>query len=184
MTIPSAFQRQLDEEFGGRFRVRWSEKRKTFQVEYKVERGQALEPPPIDENGRFDTYDDDYIRARDGYDFIVEVTSGDRMACPKDGLTIRLTPMQMKEHRCDYCTLKGRDGRVSVVYFPLNHILIEHLRFIDPMNGGQKRVRDLARRRRAERETQQFNDAMSYLDDVNREFFPSFYGIKQVGYGD
>lgn len=181
MQVSEEFSKQLEQEFNGRFRVRWSNRRSAYQVEFKVQPGQVLEPP-MTLSGAYDTYNDDYIRARDGYDFLVEVTRGDRMPCPHCGFDVKLQPLQMREAKCEYCTLHGRDGRVSAVFYPLNHVLIEHLRFIDPVTGGAKRV--LAQVRRNEALKRQRDDEAAYneIDETNKEFFPKFYGIKSWGY--
>jgi hypothetical protein len=181
MEVSAEFSKQLEREFDGRFRVRWSNRRDAYQVEFKVQMGQVLEPP-MTINGSYDTYNDDYIRARDGYDFLVEVRRGDRMPCPNCGFTVALIPMQMREAQCEYCTLRGKDGRVSAVFYPLNHVLIEHLRFIDPITGGAKRVLERVKKNMALR--QERADAMAFneIDEVNKEFFPKFYDIKSYGY--
>lgn len=176
-----SFQRQLKSEFDGRFRVRFSERSKSWQVEYKVQPGQVLEPPR-NQNGEWDTYDDDWIRARDGYDFIVEVRPGDRMPCPICGLDIKLTPLEMQESVCTNCMLHGRDGRVRAVFYPLNHILIEHLRFIDPLRDGARRAAKAVRERQKAKEEADFKNNLDQIDEVNKEFFPKFYDIKSWGY--
>lgn len=181
MQVSEEFSKQLEREFKGRFRVRWSNRRDAYQVEFKVQPGQVLEPP-LDKDGQQNTFDDDYIRARDGYDFLVEVKRGDRMACPVCGFDVKLRPLQMREAKCEYCALHGRDGRVSAVFYPLNHILIEHLRFIDPATGGGKRVLAMVRRNAALKEQRENLAALNEVDEVSKEFFPSFYGIKSWGY--
>lgn len=141
MEVPAGFARELNEAFGGRFRLRWSNKREEFHVEQRVSNGRVLEPP-TDDNGDWDTYDDDYIRARDGFKYVMAVRDGDRMPCPICNATLSVPIMETREVVCVRCRLSGRDGRVAAAYYPLNHVLIEHLRYIDPLTDGVNRVRE------------------------------------------
>ncbi len=181
--IPSSFEDELHREFGGRFRIRWSNRREEYHIEYKVLPGQVLEPPK-GKDGRYDTEDDDYIRARDGYDFIVAIRRGDRMPCPACGATMAVSKLEMKESVCQSCMRLGgqRDGRFAVVYYPLNHILIEHLRFIDPLNGGGDRVKKhlhrVARQQQLARERALGND----VEAATADNFTRLFDIQSVGY--
>lgn len=181
MHIPSEFADALHREFDGRFRVRWSPKREEYHVEYKVLPGQVLEPPRT-KSGEFDTYDDDYIRARDGYDFIVAIRRGDRMPCPHCGLTMKVAHLEMREASCEHCKVRGRDGRYPAVFYPLNHILIEHLRFIDPLRGGPERVLARVRELERQRELAEFRSAMNEIEDATSAYFTRLFDIKSVGY--
>lgn len=143
-SVPDDFQSQLDNAFHGRFRVRWSYKRAEFQLEQKVGTGQVLLPPPIDPDAispYYDTYSDEWIRARDGYFLVMSLRNGDRMPCPICGLEVRVPIRETKESHCDYCRSHGRDGRYVAAFYPLNHLLIEKIQDLDPLNGGIGRAR-------------------------------------------
>lgn len=174
-SIPSDFQADLDEMFHGRFRLRWSDKRGEFHLEQKVGTGQVLLPPPIDPEvpDRFDTYSDEWVRARDGYFYVMSIRTGDRMPCPVCGLTVSVPLMETRESHCFNCQLHGRDGRYFAAYYPLNHILLQHIRDIDPYfdtaHNIRKRMKakDIARREREMKEKIDRGDN-AILDNKNQ----------------
>lgn len=182
-TVPQWFADRLARDFDNRFRVRWSNRAQKFQVEYRVDRGfgEALEPP-ADNNGDYDRLSDDYLRARDGYDLLFSVCSGDRMPCPQCGLTLRVPVMAVRETVCEHCKFHDKDGRYLAVYFPLGEALLEHLRLIDPLTGGPDRVLSEVRRSKIRREAtiqrDFYNGSEAYLDDK----FNRLFDIPQVGY--
>jgi hypothetical protein len=139
------FHQQLHDQFGGRFRVRWSDKQQEYHLEQKAERGRVDLPPSTDEFGRWDTYDDLYIRARDGYHLIMRIRNGDRMPCPICGLEVKVPVMETRETHCERCRVQGRDGRIAAAFFPLGDRLLEHLRYIDPMSNGPQRAHQRVR---------------------------------------
>jgi len=186
--VPSEFEDQLDNVFHGRFRVRWSEKRHEFQLEQKVGTGQVLAPPPLDPDSstdRYDTYSDEWIRARDGFFLVMSLRNGDRMPCPVCGLTVRVPIMETRESHCEFCRDKGRDGRYVAAFYPLNHILIEHIRDIDPYNGGVERRRKRAKQRPNETkkmdELKQDLDLSDYI--VGKDSRNQVEANPMVGYG-
>ena len=183
MNVPTQFERQLQEEFNGRFRIRWSQKLKEFQIEQKVFTGQIM-PPPFDENkGEYDTYSDEWVRASDGYFLVMSIRNGDRMPCPVCGLTVKVPIMETRESHCQGCIEHGRDGRYVAAYYPLNHVLIEHLHDIDPWNGGPERVR---LRMRAKQLAKQDRDMKLVLDEGEERTADDRLQLDQVpmvGYG-
>lgn len=140
--IPSSFESQLQDIFHGRFRVRWSDKQHEFQLEQKVQTGQVLLPPPIDPDApdHYDTYSDEWVRARDGYFFVMSLRNGDRMPCPTCGLTVPVPMMETRETVCEHCQFQGRDGHYRASFFPFNHLLLEHIRAMDPLSSDVKRT--------------------------------------------
>src|SRR3990167_2836785 len=140
MNVPEQFAQELDNTFHGRFRLRWSDSRSEWQLEQKVAIAKAI-PPPVDDSGNWDTYDDNFIRARDGYFYVMSFTVGDRMPCPLCGLSVAVPIMETRESVCEHCRFQGRDGRYKAAFYPLNHVLIEHLRYIDPLTDGIERVK-------------------------------------------
>lgn len=151
---PSDFVSQLDAMFHGRFRIRWSDKRHEFQLEQKVHTGQVMMPPPIDPDApdHFDTYSDEWIRARDGYFLTMSLRNGDRMPCPVCGLTVPVPVMETRESMCEHCKAHGRDGRYIAAFYPeWNHILLEHIRAIDPLSSDINRTRKAMRARQIEK---------------------------------
>lgn len=174
-TPPSGFTAQLQREFGGRLRIRWSDKRGEWHIEQRV--GRAVVPP------RFvSDYDDDSIRARDGYAFVMAIRPGDRMPCPGCGFTVKVPVMHSGEVRCDYCRSRERDGRYAAAYFPLGTALIQHLRRIDPLLGWNK---NLAAEADA-RNVAVLRDKEKAVEDAiyggTSENWKRIAGIPQVGY--
>ena len=182
MNPPSDFIKHLHRDFGGRFRLRWSDKRQEFRLEQRVLPGQVM-APPVDEDGRWDTYDDHYQCARDGYVYVMAIRNGDRMPCPICGLPVAVPIMETRESVCDHCKFQGRDGRYIAAFYPLNHILLEHLHDIDPLNGGPQRVRNRIRAKQIDRQTRGFKASLDeaelrILDDKNQ-----INDSPMVGYG-
>lgn len=175
MEAPPAFTRQLDDVFNGRLRIRWSAKRREFHIEQKVGR-MAPNPCHIDEG------DDDLIRARDGYIYVMSIRPGDRMPCPDCDYQLSVPVMDTADIRCPYCQLKGRTTRVVAGYWPLNERLIEHLRRIDPLRGGSDEMAaaaDAYNESRLKAAEAAYSDTIiSAADDDYRRLV----GIPSVGY--
>jgi hypothetical protein len=125
MEAPRQFVEELERNFGKQLRIRWSNQRGAWLIEQRV--GRRREP-----GVRISEDNDAQVRARDGYWLLMEIRPGDRMPCPKCGLTLRVPIMDTADVVCDYCRLRGRQGRHRAAYFPLNDILIQHLRRLDP----------------------------------------------------
>lgn len=173
MEAPTTFVNRL-REVNPDLRIRYSYKRDCWQIEQKVGRG-AL--PPI----HIDPYDDNLIRAKDGYWLVCEVRLGTKMPCPDCGKTIKVAALQFKESRCEYCISLGRDGRHTAGYFPLEEILLEHLRFLNPLTGGIERnakmVDEFNKKLLETRERD-----MANLTETMKDDYAYMAGIPSVGY--
>lgn len=176
MNIPTAFEERLTKTFDGRLRIRWSVRAREFRIEQKV--GNAvLAPIRIDEDR------DDLICARDGYDYVLSVRSGDRMPCPSCEWTELPVPIrEFRDIRCPYCASKGKQGRTVAGYFPLDDSLITHLQMLDPLRGASKELAQAADLR---------NEAL--LNSLERKFsneilahgsdnYDALVGIPHFGY--
>lgn len=184
-TLPSEFAVALDEMFHGRFRIRWSDKRQEFHLEQKVGAGQILIPPPIDPDApdHFDTYSDAWIRARDGYVYVMSLRNGSRMPCPICGLTVDVPIMETRESICPFCRVAGRDGRYVAAYYPFNHILLQHIRDIDPYFDTAHHIKERMRAREQawkERRTREEIDRSDYAVINNKT---QIEDNAMVGYG-
>lgn len=183
MHIPTQFSDEMADRFHNRFRLRWSDKSHVFHLEQKVMTGQVMEPPIDPETNEWDAYDDGFIRARDGYFYILTVTVGDRMRCPIDNTTLKVPTFHTGEVVCDTCRAHNRDGRYAAGFFPLNHVLLDHISDIDPMNGGPLRARARMRAKQITRQERENRDATmegeyNTIDNINQaELRP------MVGYG-
>lgn len=147
MHIPDRFAEELRLSFGDRFRLRWSDTKHEFHLEQKVRRGLTELPPETDEFGRWDTFSDDYIRAKDGYMLTMVITQGDRRPCPVCGGDIKVPINETREAHCSRCQTQGRDGKYAVAYFDLSDRLLDHIRYIDPETDGPRRVQERVRAR-------------------------------------
>lgn len=189
-TLPAAFAKQLEREFDGRYRLRWSLKNREWHLEQRV--GHGLADAPI----RIDSGADDLIRAREGYAFVMAIRPGDRMPCPSPirlgpfgetletcGFELKVPVMETRETVCPKCRLEGRDGRHAAAYYPLNDRLIEHIRSIDYYLGHADHIaefQDAANKARLE--TARL-DELNAIDAVSLDVRKTFAGIEQVGYG-
>jgi hypothetical protein len=176
MTAPSYVTDRLKSEFGNRLRIRWSYKRSEWQIEAKVAR--AVEP-----GSHVDSADDDHIRARDGYAFVLSIRQGDRMPCPDCGFSLRVPVLRTEEVRCDYCRSRGRDGRHRAAYYPLDsEKLFEHLRMIDPQRGYRTNLHRLADQRNQAILAAREREAMNKVQSATLDNFNRMVGIPQFGY--
>lgn len=187
MHISPEFEDRLHDWFDGRFRVRWSEKTHQVVLEQRVATGQLMEPPPVDpdaETIRWDTYDDNYIRARDGYFYVMTITPGDRMECPVCHATLPVPVFETREVKCEYCIRRGRDGRYAAAHFALDDRFLEHIRYLDPMSDGPKRAHQRVKANRerntAQVEFQRNLDEADYRVQFNKN---QAENNPMVGYG-
>lgn len=170
------FQARLNQVFGGRLRLRWSNRKGEFHVEEKV--GRAVLPPIHMDDTR-----DDHIRARDGYAFVMAVRPGDRMPCPTCGDILRVPVMYSGVTQCPRCTrLKGRDIYHNAAYFPLGENLIDHLKSIDPLGDHlRNRLKDIDKNNTALDATKE-RDFHNYSEGVIKDYFWSSVNFPKVGY--
>lgn len=138
--VPDEWKERFLAEFPD-YRIRWSLRQQNWQVEQRCGRS-ALAP------FRIDPFDDSLIRARDGYWLVMTFQPGDRMACPavisayprqQCGWTMTVAHRKSKESVCDMCRFKRREGRTMAAYWPFDELLLEHLRYTDPLRGGTTR---------------------------------------------
>lgn len=174
--LNSDFEARLEREFDNQIRMRWSNQRGEWQVEYKVARGQVP-------NVYVSEWDDRLIRARDGYGYLMSVREGDRMPCPTCGSTLKVPLFEVAEVRCDYCVYNGRDGRHTACYFPLEgDSFLYHLRKLDPIRGWRDKIaaevdaNNDANLRAAERKFERDIEA------ITKDNFKQLVGIQSVGY--
>lgn len=119
---PQAFLERLKNEFGEDIRVRWSDKWTEWQVEQKVRRAAAVKPIGND------PHSDDNVRWRDGFMWIMSIKNGTKFPCPKCGLTLKAPTRETVYISCEHCRLKGYDHNWIASFWPMDDILIEHLK--------------------------------------------------------
>lgn len=173
-TVTREFEDRLQREFDGRLRLRWSNRAGEFQVEQKVGVGREA---PISDND-----EDDLVRARDGYAYVMSVRDGDRMPCPTCNYTVQVPYLEVAHIRCPYCKFKGRNTYMVAGYFPLNDNFINYLKERDPLRGASKELAAAMDRRNealAKSAEQAHADrAVAAFDDSYRRVV----GIPQTGY--
>lgn len=161
------FEIEFERELHGRFRLRWSDKRHEYHVEQRLGPSNPHIPPPIyrtpEGTDSYDTFSDEWIRARDGYMFTMAIRPGTKMPCPVCGADVDVPQMVTAESHCPMCRKMGRDGRYVAAYYPLNHVLIEHVRSLDPYTDGPKRSRERLRQNQL---TKYARDQRQALDDA------------------
>ena len=123
MTAPRWFEDLLEREFRGDLRIRWSERRQEWHVEQRV--GRAASVPHFGDPDR-------WRRAAEGYAFHLAIQPRLERACPDCGWPMRVGEMRFVEASCGYCGYKGRSGKRTLAFFPLNEKLIDHLKRNDP----------------------------------------------------
>lgn len=176
MHIPDVFKERLERAFDGRLRIRWSVKAREFRIEQQV--GRAVVPPVRIEEDR-----DDLICARDGFDYVLSVRSGDRMPCPECEWTELKVPVRgFVDIRCPYCASKGRQGRTVAGFWPLDDTLITHLQMIDPLRGASKELAAAADRRNEARLAQAERDFSNTIYAQGADHYNEMVGIPQFGY--
>lgn len=129
---PADFEQRLRHEFQDRLRIRWSKAKHEYHIEEKV--GRAAYPP-----FRISEIDDRFIRARDGYAFVMAVKAGNHTDCRQCGLRCSVPELKTGEIVCSYCeSVKSRRGREFGGYWPLDsgEALIQYLKKLDPLRDG------------------------------------------------
>jgi len=171
---PQHFQDRLREAFDGRLRIRWSNAANEFQIEQHVARGIINFPAGLT--------DDERIRLRDGFFYVMSVRTGDRMPCPKCGTEIRVPIREMKELSCSVCKGRGLEHRVAAGYFPLDDTLIEHLQSIDPLKGMSRELRNKIDKHNADFTAKQRQKVLDQMSDAMGDDFNRIAGIPSTGY--
>lgn len=175
MNAPQAFQERLEREFRGRLRIRFSRKEQEWQIEQKV--GRATLPDTY-----ISLYNDDAIRAADGYLHVMSVRQGDRMPCPTCRYELKVPVFATVDVACPYCESRGRTTRIVAGYYPLEgDALIQHLRRLDPERGASVELARDADRRNDARLASMERDALEASYGVSQDF-NRLFGIQQTGY--
>lgn len=131
---------------------------------------------------KIDESRDDLIRARDGYHPVMTITPGDRMRCPYCHYELRVPVRDTHDIRCGFCTLQGRQTRVTAGFWPLDDSLIQHLRMIDPLLDHQTEVAEAADRHNRLLLKSQEEDASRPGYSALSDKYNNLVGIEQVGY--
>lgn len=174
MHVPEEFQDRLTRAFDGRLRIRWSASDHVYHIEQKVARALINFPAALT--------DDEAIRLRDGYHFLMAITTGDRLPCPKCRTTLPVPLRVSTMVSCPTCRAKGLEHRVPAAFFPLDDTLIDHLHSIDPMRGMSPALRAKVDAHNAKVMQAQQQQALDQLTGAAADDFTRIAGIPSVGY--
>jgi hypothetical protein len=166
---PQDFQDKLHNAFDGRLRLRWSNQRGEYQIEQRVARGIVNFPAPDDQ--------DEQIRLKDGYFYVMSIRNGDRMPCPKCHHTLKVPIREVRELKCGACEARGQDYRVIAGYYPLDDQLLNYLKMIDPLRGASKEMRARIDKHNAEFTDKQRDKVLTQLRDAAEDDFTRIAGI-------
>lgn len=173
--VPQEFQARLEEEFGpDKIRLRWSHEWDEWHVEQKVRRGLV----GLGE-GRKERYQDDVIRYRDGYMWVMSVKQGSRFSCPKCHLPLTAPTRETKMVSCTHCRLKGYDHQWPACHWPMDETLIEHLKLLERGIDTKHKEMQAAR---VMLEKQKLRQVLDPTVDAFRDNFELGMGIQSVGY--
>lgn len=175
MQPPTSFAEKLHTQSDGELRIRWSDSRSEWHIEQRVGRA-IIEPSPVD------PLDDDHIRARDGYVFVLAVRTGDRMPCPECGIELKVPVLHFAEVTCDFCRMRGKDGRLPAGFFPLGEALLQHLRRLDPKRTWREDVKDQLDERNKRLTASRERDYSNHIEATTKENYNDLVGIGQWGY--
>ncbi len=170
MYLEKWFKDELDRDFSGRLRLRWSKARNSWMLEEKAGR-------PTLPSRKISEIDDAGIRGRDGYRYVLEVRPGTMLPCPRCKKDVKIPALEFKEAKCPYCA-----HRFRAVYFPIGPLLLEHIRKIDPYRGGLERVARDHEAADAEFVINQRKQVDTLTNDMLRDNLDQFLGVPKVGY--
>jgi hypothetical protein len=138
------FNDRLQEEFGGRLRLRPSLVRETtLFLEERTGRATftAFADAPDVFLHQTRRRADDRRRANDGYSKVMEVQRGTRAACTLCGTPYLVPICELREVKCGGC-----GDSIITSFFPLSDVLIDFLKVRDPEHVDQaRRVKEEAR---------------------------------------
>jgi len=173
MDAPTSFRESLARQFNNRLRVRWSDARHEWQIEQKMRRARLaqkrLTAGTVEE--------DDIVRDRDGYVFVLAVKPGNRMPCPGCGITLGIPELRMKRSTCPRC-----GHSFLAVYYPLGDMLLEHLRYTDPYRDGLDRMVKAQDDADATLREQKLRERRNEGEAIWKDHFNEIAGIPTFGY--
>lgn len=170
MTPPVEFTARLRRDFGQRLRLRWSDSQHQWLVEQKVGRAAAPARPGTE-------MEDRWVQARDGYALVLTVAPGDRERCQHCGETVRLPVYDFRETACPRCGKLTRS-----CHWQLNDQLLEHLRRIDPMRDGPRRMARDADRATHAAEQSRIRANSNETESIIKDAIGQIGGFTTVGY--
>jgi len=167
MDIPDTFTKDLEIDFQGRLRARWSPKQQAVIIEQRV--GKNILPSLPRKS-----YDNERRQSlAEGYIPIMTVSASSRMRCPECSTWVEVPDRETRQVSCLYCKLRGRSTKFTAGFYPLNSFLLNHLKEIDPLrNATDEMAKKMIEQNELRTELMQkqlAHDAESYAsDNLNR----------------
>jgi hypothetical protein len=170
---PDTFESELFHRLGRDYRLRWSPAKQMWSIEQKVD--WTHEYP-----GWVSDWDDEAIRARDGFAMVCEVSPRPFLVCEGCGQKIPLPELTRAEVRCAFCKEKGEKEYYVGAFFPLCEKLLQRLEYTSPRRGPQwKADMDIHNRKLV---TTAKQDQANHLESIMRNEGGRILGIPSVGY--
>lgn len=171
--VPEQFVERLEQEFGPKFRVRWSDYWNEWQIEQRTARGKVGQPILRDR------YHDDTVRYRDGYTWVMSVKQGTQFPCPKCGLTLKAPARQTELVSCAHCKAKGYEHRWLACHWPFDETLIDHFKDMErEIDSRHLLLRDADRKVKMMQQRAVLDPTLAGFEDS----FNKLAGIPSVGY--
>lgn len=172
--VPQDFQDRLEQEFGDKLRIRWSDQWDEWQIEQKVRN--HLVGRSITE----DRFSDDVIRYKDGFVWVMSFKQGTQFPCPKCGLSLKCVSRRSEMVSCRHCQLKGYEHRWLACHWPMDETLIDHLKKLEK---NIDLTTDQLHRSTSMLQKQMHRNVLDPVLDRHRDDFDRLVGNLKVGYG-
>ncbi len=184
MQAPEAFVERLEQEFGQKYRIRWSDARHEWHIEQRIRRGiaEGFADVSLKNAKQRRNREDDLIRARDGYVFTMAVKPGTTTHCHECNTKMSVPAFDTAVLFCPFCKMKGRSRHQVAGYFPLSDSLIDHLRKIDSEKDGTDRVAAEVDRSNQWMLFQNKMKLRNHLQAGIKDRYNRLVGIPQFGY--
>lgn len=173
--VPAAFAARLSRTFEGRLRLRWSSARQEYHLEQRVRRALA-------EGYVKDSHDDDGIRRRDGYLYLLSIRPGTSMPCPRCGIKLAVPLHEIREISCPMCKVQGHEYRIAAGFFPLNDQLLDYVKTLDPTRDASRQLRNRVDTHNMALQTRQGQAVLNATTDAANDDFRRIAGIPMTGY--
>lgn len=188
--VPTGFKQRFLADFPD-YRIRWSLQHSKWLVEQKYDN-----PLPA---AKYNPFNDEVIRERDGYWLVSAFQPGDRMACPawvykaggqRCGQTLYVPTRDTMEVVCSLCRRNGRDGRTIAGYWPFDECLLEVMRRTNPLSYGVAKVNGQVRvvagaeadAANEARDRELVRKTSDIVTSSTAEAYNRLFGISQVGW--
>lgn len=175
---PQTFERELQARLGSEYRLKWSNRKETFLIEQKIQRGEWDIPSGVRERNP-----EEYDRLREGYSLVCEVSPAPTMRCNRCRAILTVPALEWKEVKClsCYASKERSNTQFYVAYFPLCERLLTHLESTSPKRGYAW-VKEMLRENARKRETQQ-RDWENHSEAGLKDYMRIIAENPVIGYG-